>query len=109
MTRVTGRRRNTRRRAALVFQGHKTDSDPPAASQPAPCRAGTIHKGSKALCIPENITLLLLPPWAPELNPVENVRAHLRAKRLAICLSWPLNISRKLLRRSQKTIRSDAP
>ena len=40
--------------------------------------------GSKALCIPENITLLLLPPYAPELNPIENVWAYLRANRLAI-------------------------
>jgi transposase len=40
--------------------------------------------GSKALCVPENITLLLLPPYAPELNPVENVWAYLRANRLAI-------------------------
>ncbi|MDZ7711324.1 MAG: transposase [Roseovarius sp.] len=40
--------------------------------------------GSKALCIPENITLLLLPPYAPELTPIENVWACLRANRLAI-------------------------
>jgi len=40
--------------------------------------------GSKALLIPENITLLTLPPYAPELNPIENVRAYLRANRLAI-------------------------
>ena len=40
--------------------------------------------GSKALRVPENITLLLLPPYAPELNPVENVWAYLRANRLAI-------------------------
>lgn len=40
--------------------------------------------GSKALCIPENITLLPLPPYAPELNPIENVWAYLRANKLAI-------------------------
>jgi transposase len=40
--------------------------------------------GSKALKVPENITLLLLPPYAPELNPIENVWAYLRANRLAI-------------------------
>ena len=40
--------------------------------------------GSKALRIPENITLLTLPPYAPELNPIENVWAYLRANRLAI-------------------------
>jgi transposase len=40
--------------------------------------------GAKALCVPHNITLLPLPPYAPELNPVENVWAYLRANRLAI-------------------------
>jgi transposase len=39
---------------------------------------------SRALCIPKNITLLILPPYAPELNPIENVWAYLRANRLAI-------------------------
>jgi transposase len=40
--------------------------------------------GSRALCISKNITLLILPPYAPELNPIENVWAYLRANRLAI-------------------------
>lgn len=40
--------------------------------------------GSLDLRIPENITLLRLPPYAPELNPIENVWAYLRANRLAI-------------------------
>ena len=40
--------------------------------------------GAKALKVPDRITLLPLPPYAPELNPVENVWAYLRAKRLAI-------------------------
>lgn len=40
--------------------------------------------GSKALTVPDTITLLPLPPYAPELNPVENVWAYLRANRLAI-------------------------
>ena len=34
--------------------------------------------------MPENISLLTLPPYAPELNPVENVWAYLRANKLAI-------------------------
>ena len=29
--------------------------------------------GSNALDVPENITLLTLPPYAPELNPLENI------------------------------------
>lgn len=40
--------------------------------------------GSTALRVPENITLLSLPPYAPELNPIENVWAYLRTNRLAI-------------------------
>ena len=36
------------------------------------------------LRIPENITLLHLPPYAPELNPVENIWAYLRGNKLAI-------------------------
>ena len=35
------------------------------------------------LTIPTNITLLKLPPYSPELNPVENIWAYLRANRLA--------------------------
>ncbi len=36
------------------------------------------------LRVPDNITLLKLPPYAPELNPMENVWAYLRANKLAI-------------------------
>ncbi|MBA3326205.1 MAG: transposase, partial [Rhodobacteraceae bacterium] len=35
------------------------------------------HRGA-ALVVPETISLLLLPPYAPELNPVENVWQFLR-------------------------------
>ena len=45
---------------------------------------GAAWHGSKALCIPGNNTHALLPPYAPELNPIENVWAYLRANRLAI-------------------------
>ena len=34
--------------------------------------------------VPDNITLLKLPPYAPELNPMENVWQHLRSDKLAI-------------------------
>ena len=40
--------------------------------------------GATALTVPSNISLLHLPPYAPELNPVENVWAYLRANKLAI-------------------------
>ncbi len=40
--------------------------------------------GARNLVVPGNISLLPLPPYAPELNPVENVWAYLRANKLAI-------------------------
>ena len=42
--------------------------------------AGTARRGSN---VPDNIVLLPLPPYAPELNPVENVWEFLRGN----CLS----------------------
>jgi hypothetical protein len=38
---------------------------------------------SAALKVPRNITLLHLPPYSPELNPVENVWAYLRSNKLS--------------------------
>ncbi len=38
---------------------------------------------SPKLCVPENISLLPLPAYAPELNPVEQVWAYLRANFLS--------------------------
>jgi transposase len=56
---------------------------------------------SKQLCIPDNITILPLPPYSPELNPVENLwhylRSHFWANRVyedwealveAACYAW---------------------
>ncbi len=40
--------------------------------------------GAKALVLPDNLALLTLPPYSPELNPVENVWQYLRANWLAI-------------------------
>ena len=45
------------------------------------------HQRGKRLRVPENITLLSLPPYAPELNPMENVWAFLRANKLS-ALVW---------------------
>ena len=47
-------------------------------------RAG--RHGSATLGVPDNISLLLLPPYAPELNPVENIWAYLRANKLALSI-----------------------
>lgn len=38
---------------------------------------------SKRLRVPENLTLVFLPPYSPELNPVERVWAYLRSHYLA--------------------------
>jgi transposase len=40
------------------------------------------HK-AKALAVPDNVTCLILPPYSPELNPVENVWHHLRSHHLS--------------------------
>jgi transposase len=39
--------------------------------------------GSGALILPDNIALVPLPPYAPELNPVERVWLHLRDRWLS--------------------------
>jgi transposase len=40
------------------------------------------HK-SKSLVMPDNVTCLLLPPYSPELNPVENLWHYLRSHHLS--------------------------
>jgi hypothetical protein len=42
--------------------------------------------GARALAVPADVTLVPLPPYAPELNPVERVWLHLRER----CLSLPV-------------------
>ena len=59
-------------------------------ARPSPGRAGRAGARRRrlarghALVVPDNITLLHLPPYSPELNPVENVWEYLRANWLAI-------------------------
>lgn len=45
---------------------------------------GAGYHVAAALTIPENITLMRLSPYAPELNPIENVWEYLRGNKLAI-------------------------
>jgi len=40
--------------------------------------------GAKALAVPDNITLVRLPPYSPQLNPVERVWLHLRERFLSL-------------------------
>jgi len=45
------------------------------------------HQPGVRLTVPENITLLLLSPYAPELNPMENVWDYLRGNQLSMA-AW---------------------
>jgi hypothetical protein len=45
---------------------------------------GAGYHTAAALNIPDNVTLVRLPPYAPELNPIENVWQYLRGNKLAI-------------------------
>jgi transposase len=40
----------------------------------------------RALCVPENLTLVPLPPYSPQLNPVERVWLYLRERFLSLRL-----------------------
>src|SRR3954467_7878603 len=57
-------------------------------------RAGWHTSG--ALAIPQNMTLILLPARAPELNPVENIWQYLRQTRLSNRVSTPTRRSLRL-------------
>ena len=46
------------------------------------CDGAGWHQPGLRLRVPHNITLLTLPPYAPELNPMENVWAYLRSNKL---------------------------
>lgn len=46
------------------------------------CDGAGWHQTGGDLNVPDNITLLPLPSYSPELNPMENVREYLRANKL---------------------------
>jgi DDE superfamily endonuclease len=46
------------------------------------CDGAGWHQQGGRLRVPDNITMLPLPPYAPELNPMENVWAYLRPNKL---------------------------
>jgi transposase len=47
------------------------------------CDGAGWHRGTDALKVPDNITLLSLPSYSPELNPMENVWDYLRGNMLS--------------------------
>ncbi len=51
------------------------------------CDGAGWHQPGQRLVVPDNISLLRLPPYAPELNPIENVWEYLRANKLSM-LVW---------------------
>jgi hypothetical protein len=51
------------------------------------CDRASWHQRGKDLIIPDNIRLLSLPPYSPELNPMENVWDYLRQNKLC-ALVW---------------------
>lgn len=54
----------------------------PAAHAVLVCDGAGWHQPGKKLALPDNITLLPLPPYSPELNPMENVWSYLRQNKL---------------------------
>ena len=51
------------------------------------CDGAGWHQRGKTLVVPDNIMLLSLPPYSPELNPMENVWDYLRQNKLC-SLVW---------------------
>jgi DDE superfamily endonuclease len=51
------------------------------------CDGAGWHQTGDKLRVPENISLLPIPPYSPELNPMENVWAYLRSNKLC-ALIW---------------------
>ena len=40
---------------------------------------GAGFHASKSLCVPGNVTVVTLPPYSPELNPIENLWHYLKS------------------------------
>ena len=50
------------------------------------CDGAGWHQRGRKIKLPHNIVLLPLPPYAPELNSMENVWDYLRANKLSACV-----------------------
>jgi transposase len=48
------------------------------------CDGAGWHQTGQRLSVPANVSLLRLPPYAPELNPIENVWEYLRGNQLSM-------------------------
>jgi transposase len=50
------------------------------------CDGAGWHQQGKRLRVPDNITLLRLPPYSPELNPMENIWDYPRGNKISQCV-----------------------
>ena len=71
--------------AMQVFLNHVAASRPPDAHLVLVLDGAGWHV-SRDLTVPDNITLVVLPPYSPELNPVERVWLYLRERFLSLRL-----------------------
>ncbi len=68
------------------------------------------HRRDGRLRVPDNITLLHLPPYSPELNPIETVWAYLRSNTLSNRVFDTYDdINPRLLRRLELARRTARP
>ncbi len=81
-----------RRRRHHAGRQHRGDDEhlKEISSQVAPdaqallvCDGAGWHQPGELLIVPDNITLMKLPPYAPELNPMENIWDYLRGNKLS--------------------------
>ena len=77
-------RRPSRQHRSHVIASGRDRSQVAPGSHAALVLDGAGYHVAKDLAVPHNITLVPLPPYAPELNPIENVWEYLRGNKLAI-------------------------
>lgn len=63
---------------------------------------GAANHRAKKLIIPDNIQLLVLPPYSPELNPSENIWDEIREKWFENCVFKNLNVVEQRLIKALK-------
>ena len=67
-----------------LFLAHFADTLDQDAHAVMMCDGAGWHDESRPSCVPDNVTLALLPPYSPELNPVERVWLYLRERFLSL-------------------------
>ncbi len=72
------------------------------------CDGAGWHQPGERLIVPDNITLLRLPPYAPELNPMENVRDYLQGNKLSSRVCDTYEAMRDASKEARNFIANDA-